>query len=179
MPRSLIAAVALTVAVLGTPAPNTMTQPEPMVPPQQNADVAPSAPRETGAPQPAEASTPVAEAMQIPAAVTDDLAAFGTSQGWGDPASTRAWITDLDGDGADDVLAQAAYQTGQGNAPVLYHFPYFAEGKGFRRGSAMTLSDGIKSVGRSGRGLIVTVHKYSDGDSPCCPTGEDVLNLSF
>ncbi|MBT9243965.1 LppP/LprE family lipoprotein [Gemmobacter fulvus] len=111
------------------------------------------------------------EVSDIPATVSADLAAPDT------PDYVRAWSGDLTGDGLADLLVQAAYPMGGGNAAMLAHVIYQAEGTGFTRLREMTLPQGIKSARREGTDLVVTMFRYLPEDPHCCPSGEDDLRL--
>ncbi len=122
---------------------------------------------------------PVPEAAEIPETVTRDLTDFGEGQGYAFLDLVRGWQTDLDGDGAEDLLVQAAWSAGGGNAVVLHHFPYYRQGEEFRRGEDMALDAGIKSVTWEDGTLVLTLYQMLPDDPNCCPSGERVLRLTF
>lgn len=151
MPRILTACVALTVAIVF--APKLAIQPGADAVPQSHT-MTPATDRPAPAPT-YEDAQPLGETGVLPAAIDQDLAQFAVSQSLTDPASIRAWASDLDGDGRDDMLVEADFGQDSAGRPVIYHFPYFAEGEGFRRGSTLSLAQPITRVGRDGRALIV------------------------
>lgn len=187
MPRSMLAAAVVAVAVLTAPVPNTLPLPDTAS--QTAGKAAQSAPARNpvlpAPPAPADGTamtglpaTDLPMAGAAPDPVAADLARFGASQGLSAPERLHVWISDLNGDGRPDVLAQASYRKADG-AQVLYHFPYFAGDNGYRRGSALVLSGEILSVAQQGGALIVTVARAAGGDGACCPGGKETLRLRF
>lgn len=203
MPRLLTALATLTVGLMA---------PLPPAPPTPGPDLAPAALPGSALPgsavgtdpgaeasspanaPPAADAVPVPEATQaaIPEAIAADLDAFGASQGWGAPVERHLWLTDLNGDGTEDALAEVRYATRDATATegsaatgaaetALYHFPYFAEGPGYRRGSAMGLADGILSVAwekseGGGKALAVTSRdpqRDAEGDPAATKSSDD------
>lgn len=90
----------------------------------------------------------------------------------------RLWQGDLIGDPAPDLLVQAAISfTGGGNAFVLRHWIFVAQGTDFAVAQTLTLPDGIKSAARDGRDLVLQLYAYEPADPQCCPSGQTEMRL--
>ncbi len=183
MTRILTALATLTVGLFAPnpPHPHVARPPAASAPAEANRPAA-ALPASASAPLSAElppTALPVPEAAEdaIPAAVAADLQAFGLSQDLGAPRAVRAWIADLDHDGRDDALAEARYGDPGAGGEVVYHFPYFADGAGYRRGSAMSLAQGIVAVARDGAAFLVTVQQGSDAADGAAARA--IMRLSF
>ena len=169
MPRLLTATVVLVAALVITPrlvsqspqsTTRTLAQTSAGLAPGTGPSTDPAAlAQPSGGVQPATLpeGTPLAPMAALPEAVRQDLAAFAASQGLDNPPRLQGWGSDLNGDGREDLLVEADFgQDGAGRA-LIYHFPYFAEAEGFRRGSSLSLGETITAVGRDGRALIVSL----------------------
>ena len=90
----------------------------------------------------------------------------------------KRWEGDLTHDGAPDQLVQAAIAfQGGGNAVILRHWIFTAEGNGFRPLQELELPHGVISATLTGAGLDLRLYKAMDGDPSCCPSGEEALTL--
>lgn len=172
LPRILTAAVALTAALVITPrlvTPPAVTPPAASQAALMAGDERPTAPAQAGQisaasqpgslpvppPAPLAAGAPLDPLTALPDPVRQDLAEFAASQGLASPPGLRAWANDLNGNGRDDLLVEADFGRDTAGRPLIYHFPYFAEDTGFRRGSSLSLAEPITEMGRDGRALII------------------------
>ena len=90
----------------------------------------------------------------------------------------RRWQGDLNADGAPDQLVQAAIAfQGGGNAVVLGHWLFLADGNGFAPLRALELPHGVIAASVSEGALQLRLYKALDGDPTCCPSGEESLTI--
>jgi hypothetical protein len=161
MSRILLALIAMFAALII--APRYMPPSTSDMPPQSHQQNA----RPSGGHDPsagAEAKQTVEAVNQIavlPGPIVHDLAEFATSQGIAIEPKLRGWASDLDGDGHQDLLLEADFGTDDAGRQIIYHFPYFASGETYRRGSALSLGANITSISSDGRALVIALGERS------------------
>lgn len=104
---------------------------------------------------------PVNPIAFLPEPIMRDIGDFAISQGIAIDAKLRGWASDLDGDGHKDLLLEADFGTDDAGRQIIYHFPYFASGEAYRRGSALSLGANIVSIARDGRALVISLGERS------------------